>query len=58
VATFVGICEGFLGVLISWDLWLHLFRGELFTAGGGKGKRRPVRAGGLTFSLRKRGFGV
>jgi hypothetical protein len=25
--TFVGVCEGFLGVPVSWDLWLHLFRG-------------------------------
>jgi hypothetical protein len=57
-ATFVGICEGFLGVPVSWDLWLHLFLGELFTAGGGKGKRWPVRTGGLTFSLQKRGFNV
>jgi hypothetical protein len=57
-ATFVGIYEGFSGVPVSWDLWLHLFRGELFMVGGGKGKRRPVRAGGLTFSLRKGGFGV
>jgi hypothetical protein len=56
--TFVGICEGFLGVPVLGDLRLHLYRGELFTAGGGKGKRWPVRAGGLTFSLRKRGFGV
>jgi hypothetical protein len=39
-ATFVGICEGFLGVLVSWYLWLHLFRCELFTASGGKVKRR------------------
>jgi hypothetical protein len=57
-ATFVGICGGFLGIPVSWDLWLHLFRGEPFTAGGGKGKRRPVRAGGLTFVLWNRGFGV
>jgi hypothetical protein len=58
-ATFIGICEGFLGVPISWDLWPHLFRGELFTlAAGGKGKRRPVRAGKLTFALRGRGSGV
>jgi hypothetical protein len=55
-ATFVGICEGFLGVPVSWDLWLHLFRGELFTAGGGKGKRRPIHVGGLTFALRSRRF--
>jgi hypothetical protein len=51
-ATFVGICEGFLGVPVSWDLWLHLFRAELFTlAAGGKGRRRPVRTGGLVIAL-------
>jgi hypothetical protein len=48
-STFVGVCKGFFGVLVSWDLWLHLLRGELFTASGGKGKRRPVHVGGLTF---------
>jgi hypothetical protein len=57
-ATFVGICEGFLGIPVSWDMWLHLFRAKLFTAGVGKGKRRPVHAGGLTFALRSRGFSV
>jgi hypothetical protein len=57
-ATFVGICEGFLGVPVSWDMWLHLFQGELFTVSGGKGKRRPVRADGLKFLLGKMGFGV
>jgi hypothetical protein len=25
-ATFVGVCEGFLGIPINWDLWVHLFR--------------------------------
>jgi hypothetical protein len=55
-ATFVGICEGFLGVPVSWDLWLHLFRGELFTMPtGSRGKHRPVHAGGLTFALRDQG---
>jgi hypothetical protein len=24
-ATFVGICEGFLGIPVNWDLWVHLF---------------------------------
>jgi hypothetical protein len=30
-ATFVGICEGFLGIPVNWDLWIHLFRAELHT---------------------------
>jgi hypothetical protein len=30
-ATFVDICEGFLGILVNWDLWVHLFRTELHT---------------------------
>jgi hypothetical protein len=28
-ATFVGVCEGFLGISVNWDLWVHLFRAEL-----------------------------
>jgi hypothetical protein len=30
-ATFVGVCEGFLGIPVNWDLWIHLFRAELHT---------------------------
>jgi hypothetical protein len=30
-ATFVGVCEGFLGIPVNWDLWVHLFRAELYT---------------------------
>jgi hypothetical protein len=30
-ATFVGVCEGFLGIPVNWDLWVHLFRAELHT---------------------------
>jgi hypothetical protein len=30
-ATFVGICEGYLGIPVNWDLWIHLFGAELFT---------------------------
>jgi hypothetical protein len=30
-ATFVGICEGYLGIPVNWELWIHLFRAELFT---------------------------
>jgi hypothetical protein len=31
VATFVGVCEGFLGISVNWDLRVHLFRAELHT---------------------------
>ena len=42
------VCEGYLGVMPHWDLWLHLNRGELFRAtGGAAGVRKPVRAGCL-----------
>jgi hypothetical protein len=34
-ATFVGMCEGFLGIPVNWDPnwdpWVHLFRAELHT---------------------------
>jgi hypothetical protein len=30
-ATFVGVCEGYLGIPVNWELWVHLFRAELFT---------------------------
>jgi hypothetical protein len=30
-ATFVGVCEGFLGIPVNWDLWVHLFRAKLHT---------------------------
>jgi hypothetical protein len=56
-ATFVGVCKGFLGVSVSWYLWIHLFRG-LFTADRGKGQRRPVCVGGLTFVLQSMGIYV
>jgi hypothetical protein len=31
-ATFVDVCEGFLGIPVNWDLWVYLFRAELHTA--------------------------
>jgi hypothetical protein len=35
-ATFVGICEGYLGIPVNWDLWIHLFpRGAVHAAGDG-----------------------
>jgi hypothetical protein len=30
-STFVGICEGFLEIPVNWDLWIHLFRAELYS---------------------------
>jgi hypothetical protein len=52
VASFVAVREGFLGVPANWDLWVHLFRGELHTlATSEKGTRRAVCAGGLTLVL-------
>jgi hypothetical protein len=53
-ATFVGICEEFLGIPMNWDLWVHLFRAELHTVTTQEPKkRRAVRAGGVTISLRE-----
>ena len=48
VAIFVVVCEGYLGVMPHYDLWLHLYRGEIFRAlGRAAGVRKPVRAGCL-----------
>jgi hypothetical protein len=53
-ATFIGVCEGFLGIPVNWDLWVHLFRAELRTLATGEARvRRAVHAGGLTFALRE-----
>jgi hypothetical protein len=52
-ATFVGVCEGFLGIPVNWDLWVHLFRAKLHTLATAEARvRRAVRAGGLSISLR------
>jgi hypothetical protein len=52
-ATFVGVCEGFLGIPVNWDLWIHLFRAELHTVATAEARvHRVVHASGLTFSVR------
>jgi hypothetical protein len=52
-ATFVGVCEGYLGIPVNWDLWIHLFRAELFTQPTSEQRtRRAVRAGGMSLALR------
>jgi hypothetical protein len=51
-ATFVGVCEGFLGIPANWDLWVHLFRAELHMLTTPEPKvRRAVGAGGMSISL-------
>jgi hypothetical protein len=53
-ATFVGVCEGFLGILVNWDLWVHLFRVKLHTATTPELKtHRAVRTGGVTIAVRE-----
>jgi hypothetical protein len=52
-ATFVGVCEGYLAIPVNWELWIHLFRAELFTQPTTEQRTRSaVRAGGMTLALR------
>jgi hypothetical protein len=52
-ATFVGICEGFLGIPVNWDLWVHLFHVELHTLATTETRtRRAVCAGGMSLAVR------
>jgi hypothetical protein len=38
---------------VNWDLWIHLFRAELYTQPTAKLRtRRAVRAGGMSLALR------
>jgi hypothetical protein len=51
--TFVGVCEGFLGIPVNWDLWVHLFRVELHTLATSEPRtHRAERGGGLSLALR------
>jgi hypothetical protein len=52
-ATFVGVWEGFQGIPVNWDLWVHLFRAELHTLPTLEPRtRRTARAGGLALAVR------
>jgi hypothetical protein len=52
-ATFMGVCEGYLGIPVNWDLWIHLFHAELFTQPTTEQRtRRAVRVGGMSLTLR------
>jgi len=52
-AVFAAVCEGYLGLMPHWELWLHLYRGELFNAPTGTtGVRKHVQAGCLNLVLK------
>jgi hypothetical protein len=52
-ATFICVCEGFLGIFVNCDLWIYLFRAELYTMTTPVAwVRRAVHADCLSFSLR------
>jgi hypothetical protein len=52
-ATSVSVCEGFLGIPVNWDLWVHLFRAELHTLPTSELRTRcATRAGGLALVVR------
>ena len=51
-AVFVAVCEGYLGIEAHWDLWIRLFRGELYIKNVRGQPKRFARAGGLMLHLR------
>ena len=53
-AVFVAVCEGYLGVEAHWELWQHLFRGELYTEHVQGQPWRAARVGGLTLQVCER----
>jgi hypothetical protein len=53
-ATFVGVCEGFLGIPANWDLWVHVFHAELHMLSTPEPRVcRAVRADGVSILLRE-----
>jgi hypothetical protein len=52
-ATFVSVCDGFLGIPVNWDLWVHLFRAELHMLQMSEPRTlRAARAGVLALAVR------
>jgi len=51
-AVFDALCEGYLGIEAHWDLWIHLFHGELYIDNVQGQPKRYARAGGLMLHLR------
>ena len=52
-AVFVTLREGYLGIEVHWDLWIHLFRGELFIDNARGQPKRYARAGGLMLHVHR-----
>jgi hypothetical protein len=52
-AIFAAVCEGYLGVEPQWNLWLHLFKAELFAKKAGeKGVLCAARVGSCVLQVR------
>jgi len=51
-AVFVAVCEEYLGIEVHWDLWIHLFHGELFVENVRGQPKRFACTGGLMLHLR------
>jgi hypothetical protein len=52
-ATSVGVCKSFLGILVNWDLLVHLFRSKFHRLATPEPRtRRAAHAGGLSLALR------
>ena len=51
-AVFVALCEGYPGIEVHWDIWIHLFCGELYIENVRGLPRRFARASGLMLHLR------
>jgi hypothetical protein len=52
VACFIAVYEGFLGIPMNWDLWVHLFHAEFHTLATSEARTcRAVHAGRLTLRL-------
>jgi hypothetical protein len=52
-AIFAAVCEGYLGVEPQWNLWLHLFKAELFAKRAGeKGVLCAARVGSCVLQVR------
>jgi hypothetical protein len=50
---FATVCEGYLGMEPQWNMWIHLFKAELFAKKvGEKGLRCAVRAGSCVLQVR------
>jgi len=52
-AVFVALGEGYLGIEAHWELWIHLFHGELYIESMRGEPKRYAHAGGLMLHVRR-----